>query len=94
MGEYAASNKVASEQDARELVARTFGSLQDYDFELFQAIRNQQPVQDSANAKLRNAVAAFDKLLATVPQPDLSKAKVKRPLLTVLAPFASLVRDM
>ncbi|EIE25208.1 hypothetical protein COCSUDRAFT_61447 [Coccomyxa subellipsoidea C-169] len=75
LGEYAASNKSASEQEAKELVDRAFGALQDYDFELFQAIRNKEKVKESAGAKLQGAVNALDGLLATVPADDLSKAK-------------------
>lgn len=76
LGEYAASNKSASEQEAKELVERAFGALQDYDFELFQAIRNKEKVKDSAGAKLQGAVNALDGLLATVPDNDLNQAKV------------------
>ncbi|KAK9909058.1 hypothetical protein WJX75_006607 [Coccomyxa subellipsoidea] len=75
LGEYAASNKSASEQEAKELVERAFGALQDYDFELFQAIRNKEKVKDSAGAKLQGAVNALDGLLATVPDNDLNQAK-------------------
>jgi hypothetical protein len=76
LGEYAASNKATSEQGARELVTKAFGTLQDYDFELFQAIRYKQPVQDSASTKLQSALDALDSLLATVPERDMRKAQV------------------
>lgn len=59
-------------------MAEAFGKLQDYDFELFQAIRNKEKVTDGAQAKLQSAVDALDGLLATVPPTDLSKAKVCR----------------
>ncbi|BDA41458.1 hypothetical protein COCOBI_02-2380 [Coccomyxa sp. Obi] len=75
LGEYAASNKSATEQEAKELVAQAFGTLQDFDFELFQAIRNKEKVSDDAGAKLQSAVHALDGLLATVPASELDKAK-------------------
>ena len=55
----------------------TFLTLQNYDFELFQAIRTQQPVPDAASARLQSAVAALDSLLATVPAPVFSRAQVR-----------------
>ena len=76
LGEYAASNKSATEQEAKELVAQAFGTLQDFDFELFQAIRNKEKVSDGAGAKLQSAVHALDGLLATVPASELDQAKV------------------
>lgn len=81
LGEYAASNKSATEQEAKELVAQAFGTLQDFDFELFQAIRNKENVSDAAGAKLQSAVHALDGLLATVPASELDKAKVRSELL-------------
>ncbi|CAL8461812.1 g1343 [Coccomyxa elongata] len=75
LGEYAASNKSATEQEAKELVAHAFGRLQDFDFELFQAIRNKEKVSDAAGAKLQSAAHALDRLLATVPASELDQAK-------------------
>ncbi len=75
LGEYAASNNSATEQEAKELVAQAFGTLQDFDFELFQAIRNKEKVSDAAGAKLQSAAHALDGLLATVPALELDQAK-------------------
>ena len=76
LGEYAASSRAASDQEAKRLVDQAFLTLQNYDFELFQAIRMQQPVPEAAVARLQSAVAALDSLLATVPGPVYTQAQV------------------
>ena len=76
LGEYAASSNAASDQEAKQLVDQAFLTLQNYDFELFQAIRTQQPVPEAASTRLQSAIAALDSLLATVPAPIFNQAQV------------------
>ena len=77
LGEYATTNKTASERDAKDLVDKAFLALSSYDYVLFDAVRNKQPVGDRANELLQGAVTALDSLLATVPQPIYSQAQVQ-----------------
>ena len=56
---------------------KAFLALSSYDFALFDAVRNKQPVQDKANDLLHSAVTALDSLLATVPEPIYAQAQVE-----------------
>ncbi|CAL5222659.1 g5056 [Coccomyxa viridis] len=75
LGEYATTNNAASERAAKDLVNRTFGTIQDFDFQLFSANRNKEPVGKEAETKLEQAISAMDDLLATVPADSMSKAR-------------------
>ncbi len=77
LGEYATINNAAKEGAAKDLVNRTFGTIQDFDFQLFSANRNKQPVGKEAETKLDQAISAMDDLLATVPADSMSKARVR-----------------
>ena len=76
LGEYATANNAVSESAAKDLVNKTFGTIQAFDFQLFSATRNKQPVGKEAAVKLQQAVGAMDDLLATVPADSMSKARV------------------
>ena len=76
LGEYATTNNAASERAAKDLVNRTFLTIQEFDFQLFSANRNKEPVGKEAATKLQQAVSAMDNLLATVPADNMSKARV------------------
>ena len=75
LGEYATTNNAASESAAKDLVNKTFGTIQEFDFQLFSAARNKQPVGKEAAVRLQQAVGAMDDLLATVPADSMSKAR-------------------
>ena len=77
LGEYATANNAANEGVAKDLVNKTFGTIQDFDFQLFSANRNKQPVGKEAEAKLEQAITAMDNLLATVPADSMSRARVR-----------------
>lgn len=77
LGEYAATNNAAKSQAAKDLVNKTFGTIQDFDFQLFSATRNKEQVGKEAQAKLQQAVNAMDALLATVPADSMAKARVR-----------------
>lgn len=85
LGEYATSNNVVTEMAAKDLVNKTFGTIQDFDFQLFSATKYKHPVSKEAEMKLQQAVRAMDDLLATVPADSMSKARVS----SLIAPFAS-----
>ena len=76
LGEYATTNNAATESSAKALVNKTFGSIQEFDFQLFSATRAKQPVGKEAADRLQQAVTAMDDLLATVPADSISKARV------------------
>ena len=76
LGEYATTNNAASESSAKELVNKTFGSIQEFDFQLFSATRAKQPVGKEAADRLQQAINAMDDLLATVPADSISRARV------------------
>jgi hypothetical protein len=50
-------------------------AAQGFDQELDQAARDQRPIAPTAGARLADATAAFDALLATVPAPLLERAR-------------------
>ena len=50
-------------------------AAQGFDQELDQAARDQRPIAPAAGARLADATAAFDALLATVPAPLLERAR-------------------
>ena len=87
LGEYATTNNATNERAAKDLVNRTFGTIQDFDFQLFSATRNKQQVGKvgkEAEAKLQQAVSAMDALLATVPADSMAKARVRATFATWL----------
>ncbi|CAK0783810.1 hypothetical protein CVIRNUC_007010 [Coccomyxa viridis] len=75
LGEYATTNNATSESSAKALVNKTFGSIQEFDFQLFSATRAKQPVGKEAADRLQQAVTAMDDLLATVPADSISRAR-------------------